>query len=403
MAAHFWFRHKTFTEEKEMKKQKLSRCITAAVLSAAMMFGTPVLSDGVTELSGLCIDAEAASSDFTVDKSGTLMKYNGKGGKVKIPGKIGGITVKKIPCYIFAGKTVTEIEIPDTVTAIDDEAFCGLDIVRITIPDSVESIGYFAFRDCEKLEQITLGKNLKEIGGWCFEGCKSLKEIHIPAKVTTISKFFDSNDLTGFGTELDSLEKITVDKSNKYFRSIDGVLFTKDGKTLIQIPAAYSKKNYSVPKGVVTILDNAYYSENGNNYGIEKLTIPTSVRTIGECAFMKSGIKTLIIKNGVKTIGNAAFVACGDLKEVTLPKSLKKIDYIFGDCKSLEKVTIPSGVTEIGAGAFKYCGSLKNLSLPKTIKKVSKTAFEGCDDLKIKYNGKTYTLEKFKKLSVCKQ
>ena len=422
-----------------MKRHKLSGCITAAVLSAALMLGTPVLPEVITGFTGLCIDAEAASSDITVDKDGVLTKYTGNGGKVKIPSKIDGVTVKKIGSRAFEWSSVTEVTIPDTVTEIGAEAFrVSRYLKKVTVPDSVTRICHDCFEGCTELRSVSLGKGLEIIETQAFRDCISLKTINIPAKVSSIGVFYTS--LIGvmrreenLSSGMIALEEITVDKNNENFKSAGGVLFSKDGKKLIHIPLALNKTSYTVPGTVTEIGAEAYnnssdagdYTEKYTRTKIKKLTIPGTVKTIGKSAFRDSGIEKLTIKSGVKKIMDNAFSGCVNLKKAVLPNSVRELgESVFAGCEALESInvpkkltkipsgfasntkikslTVPGGVTEIALYAFYGCKEFRQLILPDTIEKVDPIALSICPNLKIKYKGKTYTVEKFMKLPVCK-
>jgi len=74
---------------------------------------------------------------------------------------------------------VTDLEIPDTVTKINNSAFWGCKtLASITIPDSVTSIGDRAFRDCTSLVSITIPDSVTSIGAYAFYGCTSLKTVY---------------------------------------------------------------------------------------------------------------------------------------------------------------------------------------------------------------------------------
>ncbi len=84
---------------------------------------------------------------------------------------------------------VTQINVPNSITNIDDHAFIGcVSLASITIPNSVTSIGEESFCDCTSLASITFRENscLRSIGWAAFWNCTSLKSIVIPSCVTSI-------------------------------------------------------------------------------------------------------------------------------------------------------------------------------------------------------------------------
>ena len=82
---------------------------------------------------------------------------------------------------------LTEVVIPDTVTALPNNAFRdSVNLVSVTIPNSVTSIGNSAFQGCVSLTEIALPASITEIGAHAFNGCTSLTSIIIPHGVTTI-------------------------------------------------------------------------------------------------------------------------------------------------------------------------------------------------------------------------
>ena len=123
--------------------------------------------------------------------------------------------------------SLTSIEIPNSVTSIGFSAFAYCNtLVSIEIPDSVTSIGFSAFCGCSSLANIEIPTSVTCIEDWVFAFCYSLESIEIPDSVTSIgsSAFYLCS----------SLANIIVDTVNEYYKSVDGNLYSKDGKTLIQ-------------------------------------------------------------------------------------------------------------------------------------------------------------------------
>ncbi|MGN1137818.1 MAG: leucine-rich repeat domain-containing protein [Ruminococcus sp.] len=106
---------------------------------------------------------------FSIDASGTLLSYSGKSDKIVVP---------------------------DTVTAIGDNAFFSNDyIVSVTLSKNTKSIGYQAFFGCDKLSEVILPNGLTTIDYGAFNFCKSLKSIHIPESVKYIAPASIGTDL----------------------------------------------------------------------------------------------------------------------------------------------------------------------------------------------------------------
>ena len=197
----------------------------------------------------------------------------------------------------------------------------------ISLPVSVKEIGEDAFYYCQRLQSITIPNNVSSIEKWAFRSCISLKSVEIPNSVTFIGEmpFYCCQNLLN----------INVDENNENFSSVDGVLFSKDKKTLIYCPERKGGR-YTIPDTVNTIKEYAFY---GANHFLV-IEMPDSVTTIGERAFDGCQcLEYLKISNNVITIG----------------------DYAFNFCEMLPSLEIPNSVEYIGSFAFHYCYSLESL------------------------------------------
>ena len=195
------------------------------------------------------------------------------------------------------------------------------------------------------LSNIIIGNNVISVGDYAFYNCSNLTCVTIPNSVVSVGNEVFSN--------CSKLTSINVSENNQNYTSIAGVLFNKDKTKLIQYPEAKTDDIYS---------------------------IPDSVETIGEYAFLGcKNLTNITIPNSVTQIGRSAFNGCGKLSMVTIPDGVRSIeDYTFKSCSNLTKVTIPNGVTKIGNYAFEYCYKLNGVTIPDSVISIGNYAFYDC-------------------------
>ncbi len=114
------------------------------------------------------------------------------------------------------------------------------------------------------------------------------------------------------------------------------------------------------------------------DYGIKKLVIPNTVKSIGNGAFKSNQIEEVSLADGLESIGDYAFQYCDKLKSVEIPNSVTYTGkYAFYDCRSLETVTLSQGMKVIEENCFYNC-ALKSIEIPSTITKIDIGAFSNC-------------------------
>ena len=188
------------------------------------------------------------------------------------------------------GKTANEFTIPDSVTGIGQHAFYGCSsLITITIPNSVTGIGQYAFCGCSSLITITIPNSVTSIGQYAFQRCISLTSI-------------------------------IVSESNLYYLSIDGNLYSKDGKSLIQYAIGKTATTFKIPDSVTSICSAFSFSS-----CLTSVTIPDSVTSIGSGAFRDCySLTSIAIPNTVKSIGVFAFWCCGELNSILYNGTIKQ-------------------------------------------------------------------------------
>lgn len=256
----------------------------------------------------------------------------------------------------------------------------------------VTKISQGAFSNLKYIESITLPKYLKSLEQFCISDCYNLKDLTIPCSVQTIY----SNSLFN----LQRLQNFKIEDNNANFKTIDGVLLSKNGKQLISYPVASLRTEYSVPSGVEELLDYSFYACSN----LKKLNINEGVTKIGknvfDCCFELSNIsfpnslqeiKSDLTSNKLESnyFGNLRYLGNEENPYLILCKTLKNSYYTYNinqDCKILAPnsfkgcfylagIDIPNGVEFIGDCAFKECKNMTSVEVSKTVKKIGREAF----------------------------
>lgn len=151
-----------------------------------------------------------------------------------------------------------------------------------TVPNTVTRIG--GFGNNTTLTSITLPQGLRTIDTYAFEG-SIITSISIPDSVDSYGSFpFYQNR---------ALETFTVGAANSILKSVDGVLYSKNGTTLLEYPGGRKNESFSIPPGVTTVASQWTYA----NY-LKRLTIPTTVTTIGSGGFVNWSRGSYLIFEG---------------------------------------------------------------------------------------------------------
>ena len=279
----------------------------------------------------------------------------------------------------------------------------------------------------ETVEYEGVNYTVTAISSMAFENCTGLDSVTIPNSVTIISD--------GSFKGCDNLTEIYVQSDNAKYTSENGILFSKDKKTLMRYPAGKKESSYSIPNTVTEICTSAF----NDCFNLTSVTIPNSVTSIGNDAFYCcKNLTSIILPDGITSIKKGTFYYCTKLKSITISESIKSIgerafygsglisisipqsvtsigDYAFGGCSKLSEIyvesantnyesqdgvlfnkttiicypankietayTIPKSVTNIGNYAFDNCINLTSVTIPNSVTSIGKYAFDDCINL----------------------
>ncbi len=239
------------------------------------------------------------------------------------------------------------VVLPQGLETIGDMAFandCG--IRAIDIPDSVTSVGQGAFMLCDALTDAKLSASLSVIPDSLFYSCGTLANVQIKGAPSVI----------------------------------DEHAFSRTG--LVSV---------AIPEGVSLIGSSAFDS----CLKLESVTLPSTIDTIGYAAFYEdANLASINLQDtSVRVIGQAAFVHTA-LTQVEIPNTVEDLGglnpdprnsggSVFSMCYKLQSVTFEEGsrVRTILDGTFYDCSSLKTVVLPASVSAIERHAFYNCHGL----------------------
>ncbi|MDR0523076.1 MAG: leucine-rich repeat protein [Candidatus Methanoplasma sp.] len=270
-----------------------------------------------------------------------------------------GLPVITIDSAAFRGcANLPSVSLPHTLIRIDTEAFkdCS-SLTSIDVPSSVTAIGYSAFQ-YSGLKSVTIPSGVA-IGNYAFHACAALESASLSAGVA-IGKYAFQNS---------GLKSVTIPSGAE----------TEFGAFM----TCRSMTSVTISPGVKTIGEQAFYDCNLLN----SISLPSGLETIEARAFSGSGVNAtaknvLEIPSSVKRIGNSAFVSSPWIEEIkfaprqTAAEGLVIEDGAFANCRGIEKaVILPSGLKKIGGGAFANCINIPSVFIPDTVEEIAANSF----------------------------
>ena len=352
------------------------------------------ISSGVTSISSDAFSYCVGLKNIEVDSKNQVYKsINGN-----LYSKDGSVLYKYAP-----GKITSEFLIPNSVTRIAHCAFehigiyAGREDLLFVKPGSITSvvtpennnviIESSAFYECDSLKRIVIRGKGTIIEESAFSGCSSLESVVMVGKVKSIGDYaFCGTSITSINipesveeigkdvfTNCKSLTSINVSENNPNYKSVNGSLYSKDGKELICYIMSGNETEISIPNTVTRLASGAF----SLCVSMTKIYVPASVRSMNGSPFSDCNSLTSIEVDennpAYKSIDGNLYSKDG----TTL------IKYAKG--KTETEFVVPSGVTNISEVAFTYCLNLISVKLPKSLKVIDGFAFFGCNNLTYVY------------------
>lgn len=327
-----------------------------------------------------------------------------------------------IPESMFEScSNLTRIVLPSSLEQIGNRAFYGTSLLTIDIPQSVVRIGCQSFQNCSRLQRISISGD-PMIDKDAFKNATKLHDVYVKSS-TLLSA--DNGAFSNFNFTLHTpscsmyknATKNRIEKKCEYAgkltaaepvicetpwpgalsRVCGNIDKISDLKVIGQIYAselswlmehtigcggALKRLDLSEAEMVKSSdeRDNTVYADN-QSYSYNVFS-SDNVSTDFFSHFNIRGLEYLGLPNGITEIGLNSFAYNSELIEVSIPKTVKKIDnWAFRNCESLSVVHISNGVTVMGYGAFAWCNSLYDVELPESLEEIVEGCFYGCTSL----------------------
>ena len=354
----------------------------------------------------------------------TKVTYTLKKGTLTIKGK-GAMPTKM---KFRRNKKIKKVIIKKGVTSVSYEAFALCkNLNSVTIPSTVKTIGIRSFYGT-KISKITVPSKTKTIGQGAFGSCKDLKTIVMPGdfklkleedtddKLWYVTSDQSAVDTITFNTKLKlanvsylSANNLVVAKNDPSYQSIEGVIYTKDGKGIVRVPQKRTElkiKEGCTEFNMQSVLYNSTDSEGdefNNCSKLKKIVIPSSVKSINKVKYKTDRADACdmhvdTIEIAPKDFDANSLYALGSSlgKNITIESLMKLLPdqitykdhmYITKDHGLLKydgkdaNVEIPEEITWIAPEAFYRNETLKNVKLPSKITTIEENTFYGCSEL----------------------
>ncbi len=298
-------------------------------------------------------------------------------------------SVTKIGYSGMSGFRGVEVILGNGLKAIDDYGLSDMSqVTAITVPERVDSMGRCALGYNKNLEKVVLPIQLKELADGIFQFDTKLTQVVIPAAVERLgaSAFFDCESLEDITVPASvkvighnafascyKLASIDVDPANRYYSTIDGVLYNKDATQLVRYAIAKPETEFAIPNSVTSIAGDAFWES-----ALEKITMGdnvTELDSLGYTFYACKQLKEIRLSDAITYLPTHVLASCEQLATVVLPKRLAHLGESAFMSSGLKGIVIPEGVDTIPIHCFQTCNSLEEVTLPSTMKYLDGNAF----------------------------
>ncbi|MEG2947004.1 MAG: leucine-rich repeat protein, partial [Bacteroidales bacterium] len=273
---------------------------------------------------------------------------------------------------------LTEVRLPKQTQTVYTSLFEGcvnLQKADLTNATNLKSLNNM-FVDCESLTTVLLPQNgvLSSFGASAFKGCASLKSIVIPATVKA------AGGVTGRMFENAGIESVIATEGHPAYKTIDGVLYSTDGKSLYVYPRG-KQGDVVIPDHVEAIYGNAFYGVDN----ITKVTLSANMKPFGYNCVKGSFVKMLNLKeiavpeNALNYSVENGVLYSKDFKTLCLYPAAKSGPFelnqavenleseAIADNPYLTEVVVNAPLLKFLNYAFAYLPNLTSLDLPETV------------------------------------
>lgn len=226
--------------------------------------------------------------------------------------------------------------------------------VSITFPETFDGCIMLDAYNCTALETMYFN-NTVDSSDYVQIGGQALKKAVFGGNMKRIPEHICSGETFGEIVLSEGIEEI----SENAFVDLKGV------------------KSITIPSTVKKIGDSAFRAINS----LEEVTYNSSADIPDYCFVFNSKLKTFNLNGNVKSIGKHAFEKCTELKSFPFKTGLEKIgERAFFECSALENADLPDGVKTIEENAFFQSG-VTSVTLPSSLETMGIGTFFGCSNL----------------------